>query len=182
MGRSIPTSFRHVLLSYSAHVRIEWQLRDTSPLPEVFRQIFAGECRWDLSELPALEDTYQAWLRAFPLTDDKYDGPWHNKFPVLEVGNGDMLAIDLSVTDPQPVVYLSHEGDDSLHGFWLGRDYEDYIDRLIQLGCVGSEDWQLLPFVSGPRSSLLPDGENGQQWRKWFGLAFPENDAQSSEC
>ncbi len=81
-----------------------------------------------------------------------------------------MIAVDISSEAEQPVVYLSHEGDDLLHGFWLGRDFEDYIDRLSLLGCVGAEDWQLAPFISGPQTFLETDGVNAKRWRDWFGF------------
>lgn len=166
----IPSSFRKVLVEYSGVTCIEWQLRGKTALPQVFRQIFSGECRWDLASLPKLVNTYGKWLEVFTDPADYYDGPWQNKFPVLEIGNGDMLGIDLTDDQQQPVVYLSHEGDDSLHGFWLGSNFSDYVDRLSLLGCVGSEDWQLLPFVSGPRSLLETDGANANDWRAWFGF------------
>ena len=166
----IPSSFRRGLLEYAGEICIEWQLRDKTTMPDAFRQIWAGECRWSLASLPTLMDGYRKWLEVFTDPTDKYDGPWQNTFPVLEVGNGDMLGIDLSVAGQQPVVYLSHEGDDSLHGFWLGCDFEDYVDRLSLLGCVGSEDWQLLPFVSGSKSLFETDGASAKQWRQWFGL------------
>ena len=40
---------------------------------------------------------------------------------------------------------------------------------------VGSEDWQLALFVSGPRSMLNPNGKNAKVWRDWFGLRLPDN-------
>lgn len=106
LGRPIPLSLRKVLLEYSANVCIEWQLPDRRKRPDAFREIFAGECRWDLQSLPALESTYCEWLQAFTDPTDKYDGPWQNKFPILEVGNGDMVTIDAINPDLQPVVYL----------------------------------------------------------------------------
>jgi hypothetical protein len=171
LGCAIPPSLRKVFLEFSAATRIEWALPEGTVMPEPFRTIYSGECRWDLNSLPGLLETYRGWLKVFADPTDFWDGPWQNKFPVLEVGNGDMLAIDLG--ELQPVVYLSHEGDDSVHGYWLGRDFEDYVDRLSLLGCVGSEDWQLKPFVSGPRSLLETDGANARHWREWFGLRLP---------
>lgn len=172
IGRPLPLSFRRVLVEYSSAVCIEWEMpkEERATIPDVFRGIWAGECRWDLIAITSLNATYQEWLEVFTDPYDKYDGPWQNKFPVLEVGNGDMIAVDLSTQKEQPVVYLSHEGDDTMHGFWLGCDYEDYIDRLTLLGCVGAEDWQLAPFVGGPRSCLETGGENAKLWREWFGL------------
>jgi len=161
------------MLEYSRSTQIEWALPEGTAVPEPFRQIWSGECRWNLALLAELQETYQSCLELFSNPTDYWDGPWQDKFPVLEVGNGDMLGIDLTNPDQQPVVYLSHEGDDSVHGYWLGTDFEDYIDRLSLLGCVGSEDWQLKPFVSGPRSLLETTGENARQWREWFGLRLP---------
>ncbi len=174
IGQTLPHSVRKVLLQYSRAVCIEWEIPDDerATIPKVFRQIWPGECRWDLNASASLCATYQQWLEVFTDPTDKYDGPWQNKFPMLEVGNGDMIAVDISTDKEQPVVYLSHEGDDTVHGFWLGRDYEDYIDRIALLGCVGAEDWQLAPFVSGPQSYLEIGGANAQLWREWFGLRF----------
>lgn len=172
IGLPIPHSFRKVLLSYSRAVSIEWELPDNQlkSIPTVFRHVSGGDCRWDLNAIPSLLETYREWLGVFTDPEDYFDGPWQGKFPVLEVGNGDMIAVDISADDQQPVVYLSHEGDDTIHGYWLGVDFEDYIDRLSKLGCVGAEDWQLAPFVSSPQSCLDPDGENAKLWREWFGL------------
>jgi len=57
-------------------------------MPKVFRQVWAGECRWDLDAIPSLVATYQRWLEVFTDPNDKYDGPWQGKFPVLEVALG----------------------------------------------------------------------------------------------
>jgi hypothetical protein len=173
LGCTVPPSLRKVFLEYSGAIRIEWALPEGIEKLEAFRQVWSGECRWELASLPELMETYRGWLEVFPNRDDFWDGPWQDKFPVLEVGNGDMLAIDLG--EQQAVVYLSHEGDDSVHGYWLGRDFEDYVDRLSLLGCVGSEDWQLKPFVSGPRSLLETNGANAMKWREWFGLRLPSD-------
>jgi len=92
LGCPIPASLRQVLLDYSSSTFIEWALPDGTVMPDVFRQIASGECRWDLASLPVLHDTYRGWLAIFTDSADLWDGPWQNKFPVLEVGNGDMLA------------------------------------------------------------------------------------------
>jgi hypothetical protein len=186
LGCAIPSSFRKVLLEYSACARIEWTLPDGVRAPEPFREVWSGECRWDLRALPELHKTHRKWIdECFtgkqppdwekPPYLIEYDLVWHGKFAFLEVGNGDMIAIDIALADAQPVVYLSHE-DGSQHGYWLGSDFEDYVDRLSLLGCVGSEDWQLAPFLSGPRSLLDTNTTNARQWREWFGLQLPRGD------
>jgi hypothetical protein len=186
LGRAIPSSFRKVLLEYSARVCIEWALPDDMRPPEPFRDVWSGECRWDLKSLPELQNTHRKWIEGCftgkqppdwekPSHLIEYDLVWHGKFAFLEIGNGDMIAIDIARAGDQPVVYLSHE-DGSKHGYWLGRDFEDYVDRLSLLGCVGSEDSQLAPFLSGPHSLLDTDGPNARQWREWFGLRLAEGD------
>jgi hypothetical protein len=168
LGFPLPASFRRVLTTYSRAVDIGWQLPEDAEPP--FAGIFAGECRWSLAGLPALVREHREWIDVcFKDPEDRYDREWHGKLPVLSVGNGDMVAIDLA---DEAVVYLSHD-DGEGHGYRLGADFEDYLDRLSRLGCVGAEDWQWLPFVDGPGSFLLPHGQNAVLWRQWFGLELP---------
>ena len=87
----------------------------------------------------------------------------------MEVPNGDMIAIDRRSPDDESVIYLSHD-DGQGHGFVLGRDFADFIDRWTMLGCPGPEDWEWLQFCSSSMSGLEPDGEAGSAWREWFGL------------
>lgn len=119
--------------------------------------------------LVALEQERQGWVRnCFPDPNDSYDRIWHNKLAFQDVGNGDMLALDLRVVD-SPVVYLSHEGDD-FHGTILAHNFLDFVDRWSLLGFVGAEDWQLEKFVNSPSDGLDPNGDNAKMWREWFGL------------
>ncbi len=169
LGMRLPESFRTVLSEFSSTVELRWHLPDVWP-PGDLRQIFSGECRWDLSELPELEENRRGWIDVvFPNIDDPYDRVWHNKLTFLAVANGDMLALDLSAAPECPVIYLSHECDEA-HGYILGDNFIDFIDRWSLLGCPGSEDWQLTPFISSPTSGIDPNCENARKWREWFGL------------
>src|SRR5436309_14576713 len=47
LGTAIPSSFRKILLEYSASVCIEWALPEKTRRLELFREIWSGECRWD---------------------------------------------------------------------------------------------------------------------------------------
>ena len=154
IGRPLPAAFRRVLLDVARAVRVEWQLPEEVSPPEDFGDIFAGECLWDLKEVPALLDHHQSWIDSFDEATgwpaDWWNAKWHKTFPVLDVGTGDQIAIDLDharTGGGEPVVYLSHDGDDTLRGAELGASFEDYIDRLTRLGCVGSEGWQLEVFI-----------------------------------
>ena len=133
------------------------------------RQIFAGECRWSLEELPDLIGEYNGWLdECFTDPTNTYDAVWYRKLPIGVWGTETWSPIALDGPD-EPVVYLSHD-DGEGHGYRLGHDFIDYVERSSILGCPGAEDWQWLTFVEGSRSGLLPDSPSGRRWRSWFGL------------
>lgn len=169
LGCSLPTAFREVVLEYSAVVSVLWQIPEERRPHVEFESIFAGECRWDLQALPELVAEYHRWVtECFSNPDDEYDRVWHDKFPILQVGNSDMVAIDPSLPG-EPVVYLSHD-DGEGHGYRLGDNFVDYVDRLVRLGCPGAEDWQWLMFTDGPESGLLVDSPAARRWREWLGI------------
>jgi hypothetical protein len=165
IGGRLPEAYRTPLALIAREVDIGWQLREPEQPP--IRNIFAGECRWSPREIEGLLETYQGWLRdCFDDPADDYGSVWYGKFPILSVGNGDMVAIDLKTHE---VVYLSHD-DGEGHGARLGSDFLDYIDRLTILGCVGAEHWQWAPFLSTAQPYLQTECEHALTWRKWFGL------------
>ena len=169
LNRSLPASFRKVLMDFSSHVEVTWFLPHDLELPDTFRGIFCGDCRWDIMRLLDLEEGRQDWVKqCFPNIDDPYDRIWHNKLAFQDVGNGDMLSLDLNFDD-SPIVYLSHEGGD-FHGTVLGENFIDFVDRWSLLGFVGAEDWQLEKFVSSRTGGLEPYSDNANKWREWFGL------------
>jgi hypothetical protein len=169
LGRALPSALRQVVLEYSATVEVLWQIPDGMKPPEEFREIFAGECRWDLLALPALVAEHEDWItNCFSDPNNAYDKVWHGKVPILRVGNGDMIAIDPEESG-EPVVYLSHD-DGQGHGYRLGDNFIDYVDRLVRIGCPGAEDWQWLMFVDGPSSGLLVDSPAAIRWRQWLGI------------
>jgi hypothetical protein len=166
----LPESFRRVITGYSSSVHMYWRLPTEIELPKPFEGIFCGICEWDLSMLPELEARRKGWIEScFPNSDHSYDRVWHNKLAFHGVDNGDMLALDLS-KNPSPVVYLSHD-DEEMHGYILGMDFEDFIDKWSQLGCPGTEDWQMIPFIHDSVSGLDPDCQNANAWRKLFGFS-----------
>jgi cell wall assembly regulator SMI1 len=173
LGYRLPESFRDVLLNFAGSVDFGWELNDCVDLPEEFREIFAGECIWDVNNLIDIEESREDWVReCFPNPDDEYDRVWHNKLAFMSVGNGDEIAIDLEkYPDYTPVVYLSHDGGEG-HGYILGQDFKDFIDRWTLIGCPGSEDWQMLPFIDTPTSGINPNCENALEWKRLIGLEF----------
>jgi hypothetical protein len=120
--------------------------------------------------LPELVETHRGWVsECFSDPANAYDAVWHRKLPIMSVGNGDMIGIELGGAQAGAVVYLSHD-DGEGHGYLLGEDFEDYVDRLGRLGGVGAEDWQWLRFTSARTSGLEPDSPRAARWRSWLGL------------
>jgi len=165
MGVPMPASLRR-MYSVAGMVDIVWYLDDEVAESGPFKNIIGGGCAWQAADLPSLCNDYSGWLKAvFPDASNSYDAVWHDKYPFLDVVNGDMVAIGRD----ERVTYLSHDGGVG-HGYILGNDVFDFFDRWTTLGCPGPQDWQWLPFTSGPDSGLEPDGANGRAWRNWFGL------------
>lgn len=172
IGRALPTSFRKVLTEFSEHLQVVWFLPDNKQLPQELREIFSGDCCWGLSQMREVAESYRLWLETnFFNLEDPYERVWHNKLAFAQVPNGDLLAFDLNFVPDPPVVYLSHDDGDG-HGYRLGDNFIDFIDRWSLLGCPGNEDWQMMPFLPNATGGLDPYGENARKWREWFGLDF----------
>jgi hypothetical protein len=168
LGKALPTSLRTVCMQFSRCVKLEWFLPQDLRLPMPFRHISRGNCSWDLDMLPALEQLRQEWIACFSDRNDPYDQVWYDKLAFFEVGDGDMLAIDLLAGSDGPVIYLSHEGNLDIHGCILGNNFIDFIERWARLGCPGPGDWEITPFLTSSTVGLQVDGLNGQLWNDWF--------------
>lgn len=169
LGIPIPTSMRRVLATITKGVEIDWQLPEGIDPPEPISSVSYSSFKWSLDTLVEMERKRGEWVHhCFSNLSDPYDAVWHRKLAIISVPNGDMHAIDLSRSDG-PVVYLSHD-DGEGHGYTMGKNFEDYLERMIALGAPGPEDWLLVPFVESATSGIDPDGSNGMLWRKWFGL------------
>jgi hypothetical protein len=133
IGLPIPSGLRQ-LFSMARSVEAVWHFNDDVNPPEPFDQIFAGDCSWDLDSVVEVHEGYRGWVKdVFPDPKSPYDSVWHDKFPFLEAPNGDIVAID----GHGRVVYLSHD-DGQGHGYLLGRDVVDFLDRWTAIGYPGS--------------------------------------------
>ncbi|MFF2089518.1 SMI1/KNR4 family protein [Paenibacillus sp. NPDC058174] len=172
LGHRLPQSFVRVMTEFSRGMKVSWSLPDedslSTPLPEELQGLFASNFSWDIDEILSIEEARRGWVtEVFPDPNDPYDAVWHNKLAFMEVGNGDYLAFDLAITEDPPIVYLSHD-DGEGHGFLLGSNFIDFFNRWTQVGCVGCEDWQLLPFMKDSKSGIDPLSKNAVLWRSWL--------------
>ncbi|MEV5027944.1 SMI1/KNR4 family protein [Paenibacillus sp. LPE1-1-1.1] len=174
LGVSLPESFIKVISEFISGMEMVWSLPDDDerevPIPEVLKGISASNFSWSIENIINVEKGRKRWEQeVFSDEEDEYDRVWHNKLGLMEVGNGDYIAFDLSISNDPPVVYLSHD-DGEGHGYILGHNFIDFIDKWTKIGCVGCEDWQLLPFMEGPSTGIQPDLPNAQLWRNWLNI------------
>lgn len=166
LGFSIPPSFKEVLLNFSGKVEFRWFFPDGYKLEEELNEIFCGERHWSLEWIYEFNESKNGWVEeCFPNKEDPYDVVWHDKLAFHEVGNGDYLAIDLKDPTREPVVYLSHD-DSEGHGVELADNFKEFLFVTSRLGCVGGEDWQILPFIEKGKSFINADCANAKKLRE----------------
>ncbi|MGE7885269.1 SMI1/KNR4 family protein [Bacillus sp. NPDC094077] len=166
LGISIPLSYKKVMLKCFSHLEWGWYFPDDFPLDDKFQDIFGSRGVLALSELVECENMRQELVQdVFNDPADSYDQIWHNKLAFFNVGNGDLFAFDLNKdeVDP-PIVYLSHD-DGEMHGFILGNNFIDFMNKWSKIGFVGGESWSLLPFVDSQNSGINLEGENVKEWK-----------------
>lgn len=175
MGCSIPSSFRKVLREYSRKVDVCWMFPDgDEEYKKIYDGLFSsfswGILSWSLESLPAVQKELKDWNDLmYNNPDDPYDKHWLGKFAICEVEFQDYYVLEAEKESSQQVVYLSHDGDTDVNGFPMGKDFEDFVERMSFLGCP-SQGNMLYPFMNKPEPYLQVDGENARLWREWFGL------------
>lgn len=157
LGLSLPASFKELLLHFSRHVEFRWFLPDNANLPHEFREIFSGEIGWNIDEL---EDLTEFGLA---MESDGIDSGLKNKLCFYHVGNGDVLAFDMASRVEPKVVYWDHEEDGVL---CLAESFLSYVNKMTDLYGVGSEIWQLEPFLD--ENGINTTGGRAVKWRHWF--------------
>lgn len=169
LGFKLPESFKEVLCNFSANVDFYWFLREFS-FPPPLDFISHGICSWAVDDLVSLEEDRLQWLSLSTGDDSPYE-IIKDKMCFLTVGNGDKLAIDLKKNSDGQVVYLAcHFDDEQGHGYLLGENFIDFIDRWTQIGCIGPEIWETIEFINGPTGYINPAGEKAIEWRKLLGI------------
>ena len=164
LGRDLPPSFSRVLREISAHVEFRWLAPRDLRFPAPFNSNFSGNIHWSLKFTAQFDQDKKDWIEeVFPNPQDPYDAVWHDKLAFYEVGNGDVISIDLDPAKYEQIVYLSHD-DGEGHGHVLAEDFESMLERWTPLACPGGEDWQWLPFTASTISCIDPRSPNAATW------------------
>ena len=170
LGPAVPADLQQAFLNFSKDVSFYAFLPDGFILPYALREVFSAQFVISIDEVLNAEDCRKNWIEGcFPNPDDPYDVVWHNKLGLMTVGNGDVIAFDLSAEKRGHVVYLSHD-DGEGHGYTLGKNFEDYFSKLLSVGACGNEDWQMMPFIDDRDIGIDPDCENARIYRQLIGL------------
>ncbi|MBX7219642.1 MAG: SMI1/KNR4 family protein [Blastocatellia bacterium] len=165
LGFSIPAPLREFFLEYSQEIDISWQFPSESPVS--FPNW--GYCQLGLSQTLYLYGVYQNWLATcFNDLDNEYDLVWQNKFPIQEVGNGDLIALELNETDFGSILYLSHD-DSYRNGWMMGTDLVSFLEIWGKLGFPGPEYWENEQFMNSSNMCLDLSSPNAKTWLEWLG-------------
>ena len=169
IGMPLPKQLRDFFLHFSQSFEMNAFLPEefSDSLPKELRELFAAKYVISLEEVESNEMIRRDWVsECFPNEDDEYDKVWHHKLGMIDVGNGDIISLDIGSDPDNPaVVYLSHEGDDS-NGIILGKDFDTFLMNLIMSGGCGMEDWQIEPFIFDSEIGVDPDCENAKTFRR----------------
>ena len=103
--------------------------------------------------------------------DSEYQQHFRNKLPILQIQNGDLIALDLKTGSP---TYISHDGNDQLQGKPLGKNFTDFITRWSWT-CLPSPDFLPDTDFYDPRTKRLPEASSAlSSWHAWLrGLPLP---------
>ncbi|KQL43665.1 hypothetical protein AN963_29940 [Brevibacillus choshinensis] len=171
LGVKLPLSFRETLLQFSSKIQISWSLMEDVELivecPQEYRK-FNCDFGWDLKDLIRINRFKNIFIKEYHMnTDDPISKVWHNKLIFCDVGKGDFLAFDLTEGPDCPVVYLSRNNIQG-HGYLLGKNFIDFMDRWTAIGCLGPDFSQINRFISSSTKQLDPNGTYAKKWINWI--------------
>jgi predicted DNA-binding WGR domain protein len=169
-GVTLPPRLRAVLEQYAAAAEIDHGVvKPSDPISSHRRTLdnhvgtfmFAGkQVLWDFSEMAEIE-SFQEWLE-----DVKEIGPDEMQcVPILTVGNGDQVTVDLITEE---IRYWSHDGDERLDQR-LAVDIVDFITRWSWLGVPSIDFLPSTPFYDAKKKCLqASDTQPVRRWHAWL--------------
>lgn len=64
---------------------------------------------------------------------------------------------------------MSHD-DGEGHGYKIGDNFLDFLEKWSKVAFVGAEDWQWLPFITNKNSGIISDGHAAIEFRSLMKL------------
>lgn len=160
LGYQLPPSYKYFVTNLGKSLFFHYSFSDDTMIPNEFREIFSGQINWDFNFLQDLS------IAADELIEDgqDYGRSLRGKLEFTQSDNGDIYAFDMSVEgEEKPVVYWEHEEDTVTY---VADSFIDYLSKITDLGCIGSEKWQFDYFLSD--SGLNTTSPKAVKWKHWL--------------
>ncbi|WP_349408779.1 SMI1/KNR4 family protein [Pseudalkalibacillus sp. SCS-8] len=160
VGYDLPPSYKHVLQNVGKSLSFYYSFSEDTMIPSEFRDIFSGEINWNIDYLQGLDELADDLMDG----DEDYGKTLRGKLEFAHSANGDIYAFDMLVDGQEkPVIYWDHEEDEVTY---IADSFIDYLWRITELGCVGSEIWQLEYFLND--AGLETTSPAAHRWKSWF--------------
>lgn len=160
LGYQLPPSYKYILHNLGKSLSFYYSFSKDTMIPSEFNEIFSGEINWNIDFLQNLN------MLADELMEDgeDYGRTLRGKLEFSHSGNGDVYAFDMTVdSDEKPVIYWEHEEDTVTY---IADSFIDYLFRITELGCIGSENWQFEYFLND--MGLDTTSPAAGKWKHWF--------------
>ena len=157
-GNNVPQSLLLFFTRTSAHVEFCWYLM--GDLPEPFSGINCGELALSPQLVVAADQGRALWTRkVFSDPSNPYDKLWHTCRGLMHLPSGDCIGWD----EFERIVYLSHDGMDTQHGYVLANSFDDFIHDYLLLGAPAPEfGWSI--FTENSESGISATSETARLW------------------
>ncbi|WP_102273757.1 SMI1/KNR4 family protein [Cytobacillus massiliigabonensis] len=160
LGCQLPPSYKYIVQNIGKSLSFYYSFSEDTMIPSEFSEIFSGEIHWNIDCLQNLTRLADQLME----DGEDYGETLRGKLEFAHAGNGDVYAFDISVDrDEKPVIYWDHE-EDTVN--YIADSFIDYLLKITEIGCVGSEKWQFEYFLSD--SGLDTASLAAVKWKQWF--------------
>ncbi|WP_419393288.1 SMI1/KNR4 family protein [Cytobacillus praedii] len=160
LGCQLPPSYKYIVQNIGKSLSFYYSFSEDTMIPSEFREIFSGEIHWNINFLQNLTRLADEGME----DGEDYGSTLRGKLEFSHAGNGDIYAFDMSVDRVEkPVIYWDHEEDTITY---VADSFINYLLRITELGCIGSEKWQFEYFLS--ESGVDTASQAAVRWKQWF--------------
>jgi len=160
LGYQLPPSYKYILNNLGKSLSFYYSFSEDTIIPSEYKEIYSGEINWNTDFLQNLNRLADELMEE----GEDYGSTLRGKLEFSHAGNGDVYAFDMSVeSDEKPVIYWEHEEDKVTY---VADSFIDYLFKITELGCIGSEKWQLEYFLRD--TGLDTTGPAAGKWKHWF--------------
>ena len=178
---TLPNDYRRAMTEFAGSVTIEWSQKTKSgAASEHYDELcerldFMFGLRYELwsfertaADFASHRDFVERMIGENP--GSKYELESRNKLPVTHIDNGDLIAQDLQTGE---IVYLSHDGDTSLHGQRLAKSFAEFVLRWSWIGTISPDYISQTPFYDSKKQLLGEPSNALTTWHNWLcGMPF----------